>query len=983
MQRYVERGFEDEICNVLNEHGVICLIGLPGVGKTTTARYIAVKMQRERRKESKEVPIVVLAHEETRVIEFYDEDGKKHEIQAVSFGSFWKQEPDEIKHLAKLVVRIANRSFFDRVKLRERDAESLADVFRDIFGEFYDVLKEHAKNFLRDYGSLIADASQLLFGFGLSFLGSLAGSAASGAIKEILKGDVKLKGELILIVDDVADLTPRELSNAVEFVRWLRESGAKVILVERIDDFEKYLEIYESLYGEKPFDFNKVFDGAKNLIDWNEQFHLMEAAEREEFEEMLRVNGYEKEKIKRVLKTEREDVVDLLYSASAGSISIALMMLDAGISAEEMPKPVGRYFSTEEIREEENWEKKGRMVRSNKAIINAGIKAVYKKIREKNFALLTLFAQDVAEEELEQLCKDSAIEHLCRSRGYSLFWNLKDFNWMLEFRKEPFAEMERKVYTLNERWEKMRCFVKALKDEAVEGEMKAIREVLLKIMTAEVEKYGDYTRRMLSCALENIEWLKEREIFKLKEVLFWSGMALAGMPSTGFQFREVVEDLWEREGHDDEILLYAAAYAYQLVEYGKLMFSSSEEYLELVKLAEKLMRGETEDDVVLCWRAMAYSSLAYGLARNGLEEHAEEYLSKANEIIESMSELKELARSYFYLDKAEIEQIAGENPFESLEKSEECLRKLEKTEITDAMRRFLKLLGGEVEGAFKVQLDRIYRAICFSRGRAHMNADEIEEARKCFEDALEHSEDIGDELAAKHYLGRMEVMERYKFEWKVREKKISFKDLWDDCKSNLWRLAAEYIAGICAEYLVSEIVKGEFKRENLEYAKSHHYAFSLLNGIECIFGFVDKRDALKELRELDLRLFPAGVRSSEEAARLMKVKKHVEELYNSALDLTGRGRYEIIKKEIEVMGEPIWRTAFGSDQALVRIMLFYIANDLEYAQKLAEYASEVYSKLSSRLFKELAEAIKREREGDKDAREEVKKAFVKLFYYHV
>ena len=59
-----------------------------------------------------------------------------------------------------------------------------------------------------------------------------------------------------------------------------------------------------------------------------------EREELEEFEDILAAKGYGKEKIKEVLGTEREDVVDLLHSESAGAISIALMMLDAGISIE-------------------------------------------------------------------------------------------------------------------------------------------------------------------------------------------------------------------------------------------------------------------------------------------------------------------------------------------------------------------------------------------------------------------------------------------------------------------------------------------------------------------------------------------------------------------------------------------------------------------------------------------------------------------------
>jgi len=64
-------------------------------------------------------------------------------------------------------------------------------------------------------------------------------------------------------------------------------------------------------------------------------------------------------------------------------------------------------------------------------------------------------------------------------------------------------------------------------------------------------------------------------------------------------------------------------------------------------------------------------------------------------------------------------------------------------------------------------------------------------------------------------------------------------------------------------------------------------------------------------------------------------------------------------------------------------MTFYIANDLEYAQKLTDVNSKECIKLLNRLFEKLSQAIKREGEGDRDTKEEVKKSFVKLFYYIV
>ena len=544
----------------------------------------------------------------------------------------------------------------------------------------------------------------------------------------------------------------------------------------------------------------------------------------------------------------------------------------------------------------------------------------------------------------------------------------------------------------------MRLFLDVLcnGDEYIKNEVRIVREVLLDIMTKFFEKAGRATSRMLWYALEHVEWLKSNGVYKLKEALFWGESALHSMPARGFEFRKAVEDLWRKVEHDDEITLYASAYAWQLVEFGKGMTSTSdaESYLAFVELAEKLMEDETDDDVVLCHRAETYSSIASGLSKFDLKyknKNCEDYLKKAEEMIKKIKSksMLNVAKRRLHIGKAVIK----EKPIENLEKAENYLKELEKVGLTEKMKRYLKPLGGGPDEKFKkVQLREWHKIVHAELGRAYMDEDELDEAKRYFKKALDHSKNVDGKLASQSYLGRISVIEDYKFKWNVEGKEFTFKDLWKTCKENLIELTPECIAGICAEHLVSEIVSGEkIEEEELKYVKLDSDAFSLLKGIACLFRLIDKRKAVKELKNLELRKFELKIASANaegnyyKALALEEIKSYVEELYNFSTDPSNRRDYEIRKRiGIEIWRErsKVWQITFDSMQALARIIMFYIAKDLEYAKKLAEQKSSAYFKLPNRLFKELADAIEREMKGD-DAKEDVKKAFVKLFYLHV
>ena len=99
MQYYVERGFEDNIIKKLENHSV-GILGLAGMGKTTTARFIYVKLKRMG------FNVVYLTSDESKTIEFNVSKGNREVIRCVSLRQVWKDKnKDEITALTHAVVK--------------------------------------------------------------------------------------------------------------------------------------------------------------------------------------------------------------------------------------------------------------------------------------------------------------------------------------------------------------------------------------------------------------------------------------------------------------------------------------------------------------------------------------------------------------------------------------------------------------------------------------------------------------------------------------------------------------------------------------------------------------------------------------------------------------------------------------------------------------------------------------------------------------
>ncbi len=246
------------------------MIGFPGVGKTTTARYVGVKLNEE-----KNIVTVCLSLDrgegvigKRRIIEFPDECGRKHKIRLLPILSGF-EKADYAKALAYLLVKIVNGSFFEKVseplqksfekykisekgskigKILERTyaaktalenlAEELGKHIHSLIGEdtkeSVDEFVEKAKKFLENYG-MFKDLPYMIFDFSCYMLTGAAGVVALESIKRLVKRKpkLKLKREVVFIFDDIRDLEGY-MHNFYHFLEWLIESGAKVIMVKRL-----------------------------------------------------------------------------------------------------------------------------------------------------------------------------------------------------------------------------------------------------------------------------------------------------------------------------------------------------------------------------------------------------------------------------------------------------------------------------------------------------------------------------------------------------------------------------------------------------------------------------------------------------------------------------------------------------------------------------------------------------------------------------
>ena len=1009
---YVNRGLESDIINSLNNYGVACLIGFPGVGKTTTARYVGVKLSEE-----KNIVTVCLSLDrgegvigERKIIEFPDERGRKHKIRLLPILSGF-EEVDYAKALAYLLVKIVNGSFFEKVseplqrsfekykisekgskigKILERAyaaktaledlAEELGKHVHNLIGEdtkkSVDEFVEKAKKFLEDYG-VFEDLPYMIFDFSCYMLTGAAGVVALKSIRRLIKRKLKLKKEVIFIFDDIRDLEGY-MHNFYHFLEWLIESGAKVIMVKRLNvgsesDYSKYMELVRFMSDEaETINLDEiVFSGAERFLKWREQVFLIDSPSLDVFKDMLEANIIEIEN------------VETIYRASAGAISVALMLLDAGISIEGMRESVRthRYFTIEEIYAEKDEMRRREMILSNKNVLLTSIYKIYEKLRRENACLLILFVQDVAKEELEKFCEHEEAIKRFRNRGYNLFPNLEDYNWIVEiyygkWKDEDGNKYDRIIYTLNENWKKFRVFVDGLtkfhgKRDEVLRDIVAVRKIMLEIMTKELEDVGA-TARMAYFSLKNAKFLWEKrdgiDVRWVSECLaYWCGFALQSFPNLGLLFKDIalkaVEEGVKLRGNQRKYLRFL----YYLVGRLRAIERDVTEFEEMLERFEGDEIIETEKMII---KSMIISKKPYIKA----ESEFKELMSKLDKLKGNLRNYVEIAIKLNWVEtllswnKAEEAKELLEGVMKSVEG---LLNKADKNLI-----EYFKAYEGDARKKLEESLRLRKASAYYNYAKALMmlarytDRDKLEETTKYFEEARKIYEESENSSEALKCLSRICKVRAVMGEY-------DFKDVFEKTKDIIHTLDDFTYSGVVAEYLISkdrieskELVEGltpYFRRIALPmlHLKSVKRvdAIRLLEEFEVEIAYPNLRESLAKILSL---LSKSAWKMDEEFERFKRGKS----LHNT--------EFLPLAKEVILRLPPI-----SSLQAFARVLRLYLLyldqHDESYLNKaleIAESEAKAYSNLPSSLFVYLAEALK---SLDKA---KVVDAFMRLFYCH-
>jgi len=992
-QRYVERGFEDELIRSLDEYDSVSILGLPGVGKTTTAMYVYAKLKEIGKK------VVYLSSGDSKTI-YLTYEGKEAAVRCISIRSEEGRGRELSEALAYVVVKAIEGSIFDRLRGKARDAldwlinkfggeraeriekvkvrlvrggeevrevaEKLHEWFEGVFGEIIRVkgVKDKIEKFLEKVHEMYL--VDFLVALTVFVMGGLGLYSIIKAFKELLEKEPEIEEDIVIIIDDLSDFDEYEVVN---FVKFLRGKKVKVLLVKRLESYDKYVEVLEFLTDRsKQIDIDFIlFRGAKDYfdVDLRERIFLMGFADRGEFEEIVRANGYDFEDF------------DLLYRASAGVVSVAIWMLELGYGVKDVKRileEAGRVYTHYEILREENKGRKRKMLESNRTILFRAICDIYERLLDDNVCHIALLFNWIAEDELERFCKDERIRDRfggvkCRTR----FINPS----LVEKCEEEWVNGKRTVYRVKGEWRKLSHLVESFlglnvieeleeRRRRIEEDIKVIRDVLVDIYDKELERTGKFTTRMVYFALENLRWLHDKGVERLKSSFAWGSVALRGYPGWVGKILPIILKLLEKVESRDT-LLYALNFVGDLVEGGVGLFNK-EKYGKIAERVTEFLESVENDEVTCYWKARIYSSLIEKLDYFALPYKT--YIIKSGR-------LKDLANIEFLISKGQIE--ARRKPEKAIKTFKECLEILERLEYDECMCEVFKPLGGSPKEKFKDRLREWKRAVYYNLGVVYFYYSDLSEAGEFFEKSLEFTKWFEDELVTKSLIGRIKVLKDYKFEFKVREEKYDFEKLWNSCLEKLSEIYPKNLARLCAEYLISSIVCSKFKdddRKYLEFIELDDDTKVLFYGLSYILGAKLKglEETIEILKDYDVEYIQDD-----------RAKAQVKKFYESTLD---KGEYEKVKEALVKGFGELGVLTFSSDQALVRIMFFYIVGDLKSAKDLASEVSSLHPPVLSNLFRELAEGINEEIKAKSDAekeeaRKKVKEAFVKLFYWHV
>ncbi|RLI86007.1 MAG: hypothetical protein DRP01_05050 [Archaeoglobales archaeon] len=1010
---------DDDIVKKVMKDGFALIYGLPGVGKTSTALYLAFKFLKEGWRVVILRPAESIESEGLRIWEFeyngegtillsipfyYDVLTKESDylvkMGELIFKSLEVAEDREIRGLMENLVKGVER---DYSKLLEMIESSLEDVLILKIGDREEFLNEISNvsmaisTFISALPTSISqNLSVVLAGFGLLLaLTSLAKLRGYEAKFKDFEAE-KLKNVLV-VVDDYEDIRGSR-EDVARFLRLLIDFGVRVLVVKRSSyNLDEFFNVVKN--AKRKDEVLNILRSSTGLDLKREDVFFMFGTERDEFEAILRRN-FSEDDLKGL-------DLDVYYRATFGMPYLAVALIENKV--EPVVKDVDIYWKSKPFTELSLDD-----VHAMLRCMAYNMLRIYRKIKV-NFAMVPLLIQPVWKDDLKLFCERVRVEGLDVDGVKVGCMHDLDRGDVVK------REIEGKtLYDLEDKSKKLRDFVNCLfeiyevtEDDVLKSDLESLRSevidarrIMLEIVTERLKEVGEAWYFETYHALENARFLidKEGKDFWLTEALaHWCGYALQNFPAIGFRYWGFTFDV-VKDAIPQRVSVYHLNFLFGLVS--KLRLREVD-----LSFVEDVLRGVEGLDVE-AWKIEILSMIAsvkdYWVAKEFFENL---HLNLSGDLRDYVEIFTKLDYADMCLNWGKVEDAKG-----ILEGLREKIDDLLSRDWDEGILRHFEVYGRRrVRKALKGSLNSLKSSAHYKYGRALMDLDKLEKAVEEFEKAKKIYEDLkiwDGALTCESFIRRIRAIQgSYDFEdliKKAEEVRVYIDDLT--------------YSSIVAEFLVWKALRGEvFEDLEKELKSLNPKHRRITSGVLSVLGF-EVQNVLELLKEFevevafkrfdDMLLKPIerlsrGVLKSLDnpifnfhigefakgnkdtlksflnffgnAIKLCKILRGFHWMLKVGVSLDELTRKGVEGKAFEILSNEILNSKpVNSAQAFARILRLYLKpldrrKNLEEAIEIAE-EFKAYPPLPSRLFKEMADALREE--GD------VKEAVVKLFYYH-
>lgn len=738
------------------------MAGLPGVGKSTTAREVAKELQKQGY-----VPILVKPARDKIQKEFF-EDFLGNKIPYIELPV--RLNSEELKEVIELTTLLARRfekgaGFLRKwwFKMRtsskgQRYLESAFDAadFAGAFKKLVDAIKGYVNVDMlsNSISTLLADGNIRRTFISAALLGqpwlqglllALSAVSAIGTMGKMIKKyrhRPETPKKLVLIVDGISkygfggdpvheSVAKNALTVLLSEIGNAKVKTLQVARIELQDWFQKY---------------------RKDRVDWlgdltnvesSEQIVELLAPEFEVFVEIMSAN----------MESLDDEAARALYMTSGSLPGLALLAKDlrrekldellkqmAGDGRTEAKWPSFDRISGLEQELEREWdEKKAEKIEELKGFalrnVYRAARMIYGDLKERRkggFSYVALLVQPfgVTEEELKELCQET--QEYRRSTGIGCAWNLGAIlgeESIIEVGHEREDDREHRIYRFSDLWVHLLPLVAEITkwDKNVAYDIAVSRKTLLHIMGKEVQKRGGQTTRMALSAMEHA--LKLSKISKsicedleisidwlAKQAQMWGRALLQVAPTAGLRYSTIPTTLFEKSDKNKDILLSAAALASLLVNIASAASKSPSTLEPWLDVSENLLKPSCDDPAVVSWRVCCYTNMAGAMAKTGRIQDVLRCKKKAEILLEKIRTQKQknlylLTKAYSHVTLAIAFELFHGFLDESMKLSETALREIDDIEgkigtfVEDEMvQRHLSVLGGDTKKMLEFNL---------------------------------------------------------------------------------------------------------------------------------------------------------------------------------------------------------------------------------------------------------------------------------------